>query len=174
MPQLENVLKDNAKYVATFPYSPEMGPRSTRHIAVLTCMDCRLEPGPSMGIQIPEGNVLRNAGGRASDDALRSLVISVRLLGVREIFVVHHSDCGMFKYSDQGIVDLLTSADPSFAEEAAAISWQTIDDEVESVREDVRTIRDYALIPNSIPVHGLILDPKSGKLTVIEDGYSKT
>jgi carbonic anhydrase len=102
------VLRANAAYAAGFGDKLAMPP--ARRFAVLTCMDARLDPAKFAGLAEGEAHVIRNAGGRASDDAIRSLVISYKLLGTREWFVVHHSDCGMETFTDDIMRGLLSSS----------------------------------------------------------------
>src|SRR5437899_3586146 len=96
MSVLPEILKANAGYAATFGAKSKLTIPPARHFTILTCMDARLDPAKYAGLAEGEAHVIRNAGGRASDDALRSLVISYKLLGTNEFFVIHHTDCGMF------------------------------------------------------------------------------
>src|SRR5512143_909127 len=106
---LNDVLTANRDYVASFDKGNLPMPPG-RHIAILTCMDARLDPAKYAGLIEGDAHVIRNAGGRASDDAIRSLVISYKLLGTREWFVIHHTDCGMETFSDQIMRELLHSS----------------------------------------------------------------
>jgi len=104
MSVLPEVLKANAGYAATFGAKSKLTIPPARHFTILTCMDARLDPAKYAGLAEGDAHVIRNAGGRASDDALRSLVISYKLLGTNQFFVIHHTDCGMlrrFKGSSQ-------------------------------------------------------------------------
>ena len=155
-----------------------------RHVAVLTCMDARLHPARFLGLAEGDAHVIRNAGGRATDDAIRSLVISTKLLGTREWFVIHHTNCGMETFTDQVMGDLLTksldtaqlggggwhdvgkgpgSVDGKF------IKWHTISDLAASVVEDVERIRAHPLVPKDIPIHGYIYDVKNGRLVEVKE-----
>jgi carbonic anhydrase len=128
--------------------------------------------------------VIRNAGGRVTDDAIRSLVISHKLLGTREWFVIHHTDCGMETFTDQVMRDLLArSLDTAVLDaqgwrdigkgpgstEGEFIDWLTIDDREQAVVRDVRRLRSHALVPSSIPIYGYIFDVKTGKLDEVAD-----
>jgi carbonic anhydrase len=131
-----------------------------------------------------DAHVIRNAGGRASDDAIRSLVISYKLLGTREWFVIHHSDCGMEFFSDEVMRGLLAQsletaelgpdgfhdigAGPGSAE-AKYIDWLTIADREQSVVEDVRRIRSHPLVPGRIPIYGYVYDVRTGRLVEVPD-----
>src|SRR5438132_10550878 len=102
MPVLPELLKANERYAAGFTKGDLPMPPG-RHVAVLACMDARLDPAKALGLQEGDAHVIRNAGGRASDDALRSLAISQQLLGTREIVVIHHTDCGMLTFSNDDL-----------------------------------------------------------------------
>lgn len=132
-----------------------------RKLAVLACMDARLDPARFLGLDIGDAHVIRNAGGRASGDAIRSLIISARLLGTREFVVVHHTDCGMLTFTGEGLRRKLkeeTGAD------ASGIDFLEFSDLDESVREDVRRIRESPFIPGDIPVSGFVYDVRTGRL----------
>src|SRR6266705_4708936 len=106
---LDEVLAANAKYAENFGDKGNLPLPPSRHFAILTCMDARLDPAKYAGLAEGDAHVIRNAGGRASDDALRSLVISYKLLGTNEFFVIHHTDCGMF-FTDEVMRNLLASS----------------------------------------------------------------
>lgn len=154
-----------------------------RRFAILTCMDARLDPAKFAGLQEGDAHVVRNAGGRASDDAIRSLVISYKLLGTREWFVIHHTDCGMETFDDETMRGLLAkSLDPAVLEadgwhdrgsgsgssEARYIDWLTIRNQEESVVEDVRRLRSHPLVPAWISIYGFLYDVRSGTLRPVE------
>src|SRR4030088_2972048 len=104
---LKEVLSANAAYALIFGSKAELALPPARHFAILTCMDARLDPAKYAGLSEGDAHVIRNAGGRASDDALRSLVISYKLLGTNEFFVIHHTDCGMLFFTDEVMRNLL-------------------------------------------------------------------
>ena len=110
MSVLPEVLKANAGYAATFGAKGKLSIPPARHFTILTCMDARLDPAKYAGLAEGDAHVIRNAGGRASDDALRSLVISYKLLGTNEFFVIHHTDCGMLFFTDEVMRNLLASS----------------------------------------------------------------
>ena len=131
-----------------------------RRFAVVACMDARLDPARALGLEEGDAHVIRNAGGRAAD-ALRSLVISQRLLGTREVLVVHHTDCGMLTFDNptlHGIVQEQLGVD------ASDIDFLPFSDIEQSVRDDVAIIRSSPLIPNDILVTGFVYDVKTGKI----------
>ena len=183
MSVLVEVLTANASYVAGFDKG-ELPMPPGRHFAVLTCMDARLDPAKYAGLSEGDAHVIRNAGGRASDDAIRSLVISYKLLGTREWFVIHHTNCGMEFFSDDVMRDLLAQSletaelgpdgfrdvgsGPGSAE-ARYIDWLTISDQAQSVVEDVIRIRTHPLVPSRIPIYGFLYDVKTGRLGEVPD-----
>ncbi len=181
---VEEVLAANAAYAASFGEKGKLPMPPARRFAVLTCMDARLQPSKFAGLAEGDAHVIRNAGGRASDDAIRSLVISYKLLGTREWFVIHHTDCGMETFSDQIMRDLLHSslktasidkdgwkdAGPGpGSTEGDFIDWLTIGDQAQSVCADVRRIRNHPLVPREIPVYGYIYDVRSGRLNEVKE-----
>lgn len=134
-----------------------------RQFAVVACMDARLDPARVLGLEEGDAHVIRNAGGRAVD-AIRSLVISQRLLGTKEIIVLHHTDCGMLTFDNDtlhGIVRDQLGAD------STAIDFLPFSDVADSVREDVSIIRNSPLIPGDIPVTGFIYDVTTGKISEV-------
>lgn len=180
---LSEVLQANAKYAADFGEKGKLALPPARRFAILTCMDARLDPAKYAGLAEGDAHVIRNAGGRASDDAIRSLVISYKLLGTREFFVVHHTDCGMQFFSNDVIRELLASSletaeltaqgfrDVGTGPGSRAgeyIEWLAVKDARQAVLDDVARIRNHPLIPKTIPVHGYIYDVKSGKLVEVE------
>jgi carbonic anhydrase len=155
-----------------------------RRFAILTCMDARLQPSRFAGLAEGDAHVIRNAGGRASDDAIRSLVISYKLLGTREWFVIHHTDCGMETFTDEVMRGLLSSSLKTASltaqgwrdtgpgpgsTEGQFIDWLTIGEQAQSVCADVRRIRNHPLVPRDIPVYGYIYDVKSGRLNEVKE-----
>ncbi len=165
---LSNILDANSKYVDNFGEKADLAMPPARKFAILTCMDARLDPAKFAGLSEGDAHVVRNAGGRASDDAIRSLVISSEVLGTREWFVIHHSDCGMETFSNEKISgDLRTTFDTN---EGYFINWLTIPDREESVREDVNRLRNHPLVSRDIRISGYIFDVKTGKLIEVVKG----
>src|SRR5437660_4065253 len=109
-----------------------------RHVAVLTCMDARLHPASFLGLQLGDAHVIRNAGGRASDDALRSLIISEQLLGTDTVVIIHHTDCGMLTFSNE---DLRTKLQGEFHTSADDIDFLPFKNLEQSVRDDIATVK---------------------------------
>ena len=136
-----------------------------RQAAVVTCMDARLHPAKFLGLDLGDAHVIRNAGGRVSDDALRSLIISSRLLGTTEFVVIHHTDCGMLTFTNE---DLRGKLVDETGADASGIDFLPFPDLEESVREDVKRVRASAFIDHAIPVTGYVYDVRTGRLTPVE------
>jgi carbonic anhydrase len=181
---LTEVLESNRKYANNFGEKGKLVLPPARRFAILTCMDARLDPAKYAGLAEGDAHVIRNAGGRASDDAIRSLVISYKLLGTREFFVIHHTDCGMEFFSDDVMRELLASSLETAeltpngfrdvgrgpgSSEGAYMEWLTIRDQAQAVIDDVERIRHHPLVPKSIPIYGFVYDVGSGKLIEVED-----
>lgn len=185
MSQVRNdVLDANARYAESFGDKGSLAMPPARRFAILTCMDARLDPAKFAGLAEGDAHVIRNAGGRASDDAIRSLVISYKLLGTREWFVVHHTNCGMEFFTNDVMRRLLRNSletaelgPDGFRDVGAGpgssdgdyIEWLTIADQAESVVADVTRIRQHPLVPRTIPIHGYIYDVKTGRLVEVPE-----
>jgi carbonic anhydrase len=180
---VNEVIAANQAYVQNFGDKGALPLPPGRRFAILTCMDARLDPAKYAGLAEGDAHVIRNAGGRATDDAIRSLVISHKLLGTQEWFVIHHSNCGMELFTDEDIAGLLdddlstasfdgkTWSNPHHLGGHAAghfIKWHTIRDQHESVIQDVRRIREHPLVPTNVPIYGYIYDVKSGRLEEVK------
>jgi carbonic anhydrase len=178
------ILNANAQYAKGFGNKKDLALPPARGFAILTCMDARLDPAKYAGLAEGDAHVIRNAGGRASDDAIRSLVISHKLLGTQVWFVIHHTNCGMELFTDEIIGDLLTDnletatfdgnkwSNPKHGGGSAAgrfVKWLTIRNQKESVADDVRRIRSHPLVPGHIPIFGFIYDVTSGSLIEVEE-----
>ena len=131
----------------------------SRRIAVLTCMDARLDPLSDLGLAVGEAHVLRNAGGRATDDALRSLVLSWHELGTREVLVVHHSSCGARVDDEEALRDRLEQATGASLD---GMELHTFSDDEKAVRDDVERIRSSPFAPEGLVVRGAIHDLEAG------------
>jgi carbonic anhydrase len=181
---VDEVIAANKKYASTFGGKKDLALPPARKFAILTCMDARLDPAKYAGLSEGDAHVVRNAGGRASDDAIRSLVISHKLLGTREWFVIHHTNCGMELFTDDVVGDLLadsletahfdgkTWSNPKQGHGASAgqfVKWHTIKDQASSVVQDVRRIREYPLVAKDIRVCGYIYNVYSGNLVEVAE-----
>lgn len=154
----KEVVAANEVYSRTYTAQPDAF--AHKHAALLTCMDSRLLPNEFMGFHAGDIHLIRNAGGRASDDAIRSLVISSKFLKTNQFFVVHHTDCGMQRFTNQSIQEILNSS----------IDWLTIQHGLfKSVLEDVTKIRNHPLISPEIPIYGFIFDVMTGKLIPVDE-----
>jgi carbonic anhydrase len=180
---LKEVLSANHAYTTSFGAKSDLALPPARRFAILTCMDARLDPAKYAGLSEGDAHVIRNAGGRATDDAIRSLVISHKLLGTLEWFVIHHTNCGMELFADEVIADLLEDdlgtasfdgdkwSNPHHHGGHAAghfIKWHTIAHQEQSVTWDVRRIREHPLVPASIPIYGFVYDVKTGRLNEVK------
>jgi carbonic anhydrase len=180
---LSEVLAANAKYSESFGQKTSLALPPARRIAILTCMDARLDPAKFAGLAEGDAHVIRNAGGRASDDAIRSLVISYKLLGTNEFFVIHHTECGMLFFTNDVMRGLLAYSLETAqltpqgfkdvgkgpgSREGEYVDWMTFSDANQAVLDDVARIKSHPLVPKSIPVYGYIYDVKSGKLIEVE------
>ncbi len=180
----DEVLAANAAYAKNFGQKADLPAPPGRRFAILTCMDARLDPAKYAGLTEGDAHVIRNAGGRASDDAIRSFVISYKLLGTREWFVIHHTQCGMATFTDEVMRNLLASSLQTAAlgasgwqdsgegpgsTEGSYIDWLTISDSTRSVVEDVTRIRNHPLVPGDIPIYGYIYDVKTGRLEEVSE-----
>jgi len=177
------VITAHQKYSALFDEKANLALPRTRRYAVLTCMDARLDPIKNAGLAAGEAHIIRNAGGRASDDAIRSLVICYKLLGAREFIVMHHTYCAMEFFTNEEMRGLLGNSlgpaeltadgfrDAGIGPGSRAgefIEWLPIADQEQSVIDDVLRIRNHPLVPRSIPVHGYIYDIPSANLIEVE------
>ena len=181
---LDKVLAANANYAADFGDKGNIPMSPGRSFAILTCMDARLDPAKYAGLAEGDAHVIRNAGGRASDDAIRSLVISYKLLGTKEWFVIHHTDCGMETFNSEIMGNLLASSLKTASVDESGwhdsgkgpgtvdgkfIQWLTISDQAQSVTEDVERIRSNTMVPADIPIYGYIYDCKTGRLIEVPE-----
>jgi carbonic anhydrase len=175
----QQVLNANLRYAREFGAKASLALPPARRFAILTCMDARLDPAGFAGLAEGDAHVIRNAGGRASDDAIRSLVISHKLLGTAEWFVIHHTNCGMQLFDDGVIGELLASSlhtaelvagkwrnvqQEGGNSEGRYVQWLAFKDLEASVREDIGRIKRHPLVPGDIPIYGFIYDVRSGQL----------
>jgi carbonic anhydrase len=157
----DEIVENNARYAETFTGPLPLPP--ARQLAVVACMDARLDTHRLLGIQEGDAHVIRNAGGVVTDDVIRSLAISQRLLGTREVVLVHHTDCGMVTFSDADFRDAIeqdTGTRPSWHSEA-------FPDIEEDVRASIRRIQDSPFVPVKDSVRGFVFDVATGKLSEV-------
>src|ERR1700685_2744276 len=161
MSQTDEYLANNARYAETFSGSLPLPP--SKHVAVVACMDARLNVYAILGLDEGEAHVIRNAGGVVTDDEIRSLAISQRLLGTREIILIHHTDCGMLTFTDddfKAAIQEETGIKPEWA--AEAFSDLDVD-----VRQSIARIKASPFIPHTDAVRGFVFDVATGKLNEV-------
>ena len=164
MSYFENFLKANQAYVELhgdlhLPIKPKT------KVAIVTCMDSRLHVAPALGLALGDAHILRNAGGRVTEDMLRSLVISQQQLGTREIVVLHHTDCGAQTFQNKDFQEHLKRELGVDVSDQDFLPFQYID---ESVREDMRLLKDSPLIPDDVVISGAVYDVDTGRMIVVE------
>jgi carbonic anhydrase len=168
MSAIEELLANNRAFTASRP-AESLGADPTLHLAVVTCMDCRLDVYAMLGLRVGEAHILRNAGGVVSDDVLRSLTISQRRLGTRRVMLIHHTKCGMQTLTDDGFrAELLqeTGMTPAFAIE----SFGDLDTDV---RQSIRRVLHCPFLPHRDDVRGFVYDVDTGQLREVRvDGES--
>ena len=155
---IDELLTRNKQYAQTFP-GPAPGAPAL-HLAVVACMDSRLDVHGALGLNVGDAHVMRNAGGVVTDDMIRSLVISQRLLGTREIILIHHTDCGMLTFTDDDFKASI-QADTGIKPEWAAEAFPDLD---EDVRQSINRIKASPFIPHKDSVRGFVFDVSTGKL----------
>ena len=157
----DDYLANNAKYAETFTGPLPLPP--SKHVAVVACMDARLDVYRLLGLADGEAHVIRNAGGVVTDDEIRSLAISQRLLGTREIILIHHTDCGMLTFTDDGFKKAIqdeTGIKPEWAAEA-------FDDLDEDVRQSLRRIEASPFVTKHESLRGFVFDVATGRLNEV-------
>jgi carbonic anhydrase len=159
MAVFDELLQANERFADGFDKGAAPMPPA-RKVAIVTCMDARLHPEKFLGLDIGDAHVVRNAGGRAQD-AIRSLVISERLLGTTEVVVIHHTDCGMLTFSND---ELAAKVRDDLGADASSWDFLPFSDLEQSVRDDVEILRDSELIPDNIAIAGAIYDVNTGRL----------
>ena len=163
MALMEHLLHANELYAESF----RMGrlPRTPRlELAILTCMDSRIDPDRILGLQEGDAHVIRNAGGRASDDAIRSLVLSYRLLKTREFLVIHHTDCGMQSITNERMREELLQ---DLGADVSHVDFLPISDPDETVRTDIEAICSSPMVRADIDVRGFVYDVATGRLRTV-------
>jgi carbonic anhydrase len=164
----DEVLAANVEYAESFAAQSMLDATPARHFAILTCMDARLDPARFAGLAEGDAHVVRNAGGRASDDAIRSLVMSYSLLGTTEWLVVHHTECGLRGVTNEDVCEVLAARDDvPDASVARHIDWLPLGDIDSGVVEDVERLRQHPLVPGSIAISGWVYDVRSRRLRAV-------
>lgn len=163
MPVTEQFLEANARYSADFRKG-ELPLPPARKVAVVVCMDARIDPARALGLEEGDAHVIRNAGGRISD-ALRSLAISQTLLGTEEVVIIHHTDCGMLTFTDESIRKKLRAERKIDADSVAFLPFPDLD---ASVRDDLAAYHASAIVRHDVPVRGFVYDVKTGRLREVQ------
>ena len=158
----EDVLAANAAFADGFVDDGLPG-RAARGLAVVTCMDSRIEPLRLLGLDRGDAKILRTAGARVTDDVLRSLVLAHHLLGVERVLVLPHTDCGMAKATDALVHETIRER---AGVDSRSLDFQTIADQRATLEHDVQRIRSSPYLPDAMPVLGAVYDVRSGRLTV--------
>ena len=164
MSYFENFMKANQAYVdlhgtSHLPIKPKT------KVAIVTCMDSRLHVAQALGLALGDAHILRNAGGRVTEDMIRSLVISQQPLGTREIVVLHHTDCGAQTFKNEEFAAFLNQ---ELGVDVSGQDFLPFTDVEESVREDVALLRQSPLIPADVEISGAVYDVDTGRMTVVQ------
>ena len=164
MSYFEQFMQANQAYVAlhgqlNLPIKPK-----TR-VAIVTCMDSRLHVAQALGLALGDAHILRNAGGRVTDDMIRSLVISQQQMGTREIVVLHHTDCGAETFQNEEFQEHLKA---ELGVDVSGQDFLPFQDVEESVREDMRLLQESPLIPDDVVISGAVYDVDTGRMTVVK------
>ena len=186
----DEIIEANREYASTFGDKKSLTMPPARQFSILTCMDARLDPAKFAGLSDGDAHVFRNAGGRVTEDAIRSLVVSHKLLGTQEWFVIHHTDCGMEYFDGHQIAKLLegnlsTSElrddgwhnvpdGESGSVSGYYISWQTINNVEGSVVQDVRRLREHPLVSPKVTIYGYLYDIDANGLSLILEDKGPT
>jgi carbonic anhydrase len=159
MSQTDELLKNNEAYASSFDKG-ELPLPPARKVAVLACMDARLDPAGALGLTEGDAHVIRNAGGVVTDDEIRSLAISQNLLGTEEIILIHHTDCGMLTFTDEQFAQKLQD-ETGETPEWSARAFPDLDG---NVRDSIKRITDSPFIPNKSSIRGFVYEVETGKL----------
>ena len=183
---LTSIIESNKDYSESFNQG-NLSAKPSKSIAILTCMDTRINIEKVCGLESGEAHIIRNAGGKVTDDTIRSFVVSYKLLGTKDWFVIQHTDCGLSKITDEKMVSLLESdletasfengdwnsnkndnseSGSSFGHQ---VEWNTFLDLKKSILEDIEKIKNHPLTPSYINIYGLIYDVKTGELETLEN-----
>jgi len=161
----DELLKANERYAYSFKLGHLPSPPA-RKVAVLACMDARLTVEHILGLETGEAHIIRNAGGIATEDALRSLLISHHELGTEEFIILNHTDCGMMTFKDEELRDRLEKQTGAAA--FAPVHFHTFTDLESNVRRQIERVRSHPWIPKQIPIRGFIYDVKTGRLHEVQ------
>jgi carbonic anhydrase len=163
MGAFDDVLASNEAYAAQFVDTGLPG-QARKGLAVVTCMDSRIDPLRMLGLQPGEAKILRNAGGRVTDDVLRTLVLATHLLGVHRVLVVEHTDCKMASATDEDVHRTIYEASGI---DTRSLVFQTMDDQMSTLAHDVQRVRSSPYLPEGTVVGGFLYDVRTGRLKEI-------
>jgi len=163
----DELLRANEDFARNFKLG-ELSVRPKRHVAVLACMDSRILFEHCLGLKPGDAHMIRNAGGIATEDALRSLIVSHHLLDTQEFIIINHTDCGLLKVQEYELRARLTEKMGIVASEPA--HFHAFDDLEANVRLQMQRVKSHPWIPKHIPVRGFVYDVKTGKLEEVEAG----
>ncbi len=183
MELLQSIVEANQSYASSFGEKAKLVGAPRRKTAILTCMDARMDPAKILGLSEGDAHIIRNAGGRASEDVIRSLVVSAKLMGTTDWFVIHHTSCGMQSHTDDEIRHMLGLDDHAehhhsdkkwrhvwkSARTPAHIDWMTFGDLAQSIVDDVQRIRVHPLVPSSVRIYGYIYHIHHGTLEPVSE-----
>jgi carbonic anhydrase len=161
----DELLQANEQFVRSFNLG-DLAVQPKRHVAVLACMDSRILFERCLGLKPGDAHMIRNAGGIATDDAIRSLIVSHHLLETQEFIIINHTDCGLLKVCEDELKEKLTAKMGTRA--GAPERFHAFDDLEENVRRQVQRVRAHPWIPKHIPVRGFVYDVKTGKLSEVK------
>jgi len=160
----KDALEANDEYIKSFKYSDLTGV-AQRGLAIVTCMDSRINPLSVVGMKSGDAKILRNAGARVTDDVLRTLVLATYLLGVERILIMPHTNCRMAQVDD---VEIHREIDTKHGIDTSEIEFKTVPDQRQALIEDVQKVRSYRLINKDVVVGGAIYDVATGKITPVD------
>lgn len=163
MSRFDEFMEANQRFSEKFPNRHIPTPPG-KEVAIVSCMDARIHVAQIFGLALGDAHIIRNAGGRVTDDIIRSLVVSEQLLGTKEVIVMHHTDCGLHQKTNQGLAEQLG---PILGPEVKEMDFHPFEDLEASVREDVSRLKDSSLIPKSVVVRGAIYDVDNGRVTEV-------
>ena len=163
-PTFDDVLAGNQRFAQSY-HEPGMSGRATKHLALITCMDSRIDPLAVMGMDAGDMKILRNAGARVTDDVLRTLVLATYLLDVNRIIVMPHTDCRMAKSTETQVHETILERS---GVDTRSLEFRTIDDPLRTLEADVQRIRSFPFIPDNVAVVGAMYDVETGLLTLYD------
>ncbi|MEU3169179.1 carbonic anhydrase [Streptosporangium sp. NPDC006930] len=163
MSAFDDLLTANEEFSATFT-DTELTGRAARGLAVVTCMDSRIDPLGLFGLKPGDAKILRNAGARVTDDVLRTLILAVNLLGVERVLVMPHTDCGMAKVTDDEVHAITARR----GVDTRSLDFHTVPDQDAALRHDLVRIRTTPFLPAGMPVGGAVYDVRTGKLMPVD------